>query len=119
MNKYSLCCCRSLALTLYVLIQVVNDVFSKGDSYFLTGDVLYMDELGYLFFKDRTGDTFRYAVCSSWCAASVGGLSNLLVSKSSFNAFFVYWECCNTTPLTGGREKMFLPLKSKLTLAIL
>lgn len=27
--------------------------------YFLTGDILEMDEFGYLYFKDRTGDTFR------------------------------------------------------------
>lgn len=24
------------------------------------GDILYMDEKGYVFFKDRTGDTFRW-----------------------------------------------------------
>jgi len=35
-------------------------VFTRGDNYFLTGDVVAMDELGYLYFKDRTGDTFRY-----------------------------------------------------------
>lgn len=26
---------------------------------YVAGDVLYLDEYGYLFFKDRTGDTFR------------------------------------------------------------
>lgn len=36
-------------------------MFAYGDRYFLTGDILYMDELGYLYFKDRTGDTFRSA----------------------------------------------------------
>lgn len=25
-----------------------------------TGDILVADELGYLFFRDRTGDTFRW-----------------------------------------------------------
>lgn len=25
-----------------------------------TGDILVMDELGYMYFKDRTGDTFRW-----------------------------------------------------------
>lgn len=40
--------------------KVVHDVFKKGDSAFLSGDVLVADERGYLFFKDRTGDTFRW-----------------------------------------------------------
>lgn len=40
--------------------KVVHDVFVKGDSAFLSGDVLVADERGYLFFKDRTGDTFRW-----------------------------------------------------------
>lgn len=40
--------------------KVVHDVFVKGDSAFLSGDVLVADEFGYLFFKDRTGDTFRW-----------------------------------------------------------
>lgn len=28
--------------------------------YFVAGDILVADELGNLFFKDRTGDTFRW-----------------------------------------------------------
>lgn len=40
--------------------KVVRDVFRRGDAAFLSGDVLVADELGYLFFKDRTGDTFRW-----------------------------------------------------------
>nr|CAD7206835.1 unnamed protein product [Timema douglasi]CAD7581113.1 unnamed protein product [Timema californicum] len=39
--------------------KILHDVFKKGDQYFNSGDVLVMDELGYFFFKDRTGDTFR------------------------------------------------------------
>lgn len=27
---------------------------------FYSGDILVLDELGYLYFKDRTGDTFRW-----------------------------------------------------------
>lgn len=40
--------------------KVVHDVFEKGDSAFLSGDLVVSDEFGYLFFKDRTGDTFRW-----------------------------------------------------------
>lgn len=59
--------------------KVAHSVFSPGDKVFLsgkrnlrdivkwrltscllpTGDILVMDEKGYLYFKDRTGDTFR------------------------------------------------------------
>ena len=35
--------------------KMAVDVFSRGDAAFLSGDILVMDELGYLFFKDRTG----------------------------------------------------------------
>ncbi|XP_045194546.2 long-chain fatty acid transport protein 4-like [Mercenaria mercenaria] len=40
--------------------KVAKDVFRKGDMAFLTGDVLVMDEYGYMHFRDRTGDTFRW-----------------------------------------------------------
>lgn len=39
--------------------KVIQHVFRKGDKAFLSGDILVMDELGYLYFKDRKGDTFR------------------------------------------------------------
>ncbi|XP_039717373.1 long-chain fatty acid transport protein 4 [Pteropus medius] len=40
--------------------KIASNVFKKGDQAYLTGDVLVMDELGYLYFRDRTGDTFRW-----------------------------------------------------------
>ncbi|KAJ8970900.1 hypothetical protein NQ317_009052 [Molorchus minor] len=40
--------------------KIVHDVFEHGDRAFLSGDILVADELGNLFFKDRTGDTFRW-----------------------------------------------------------
>lgn len=39
--------------------KILRDVFSKGDAYFNTGDIMLRDELGYFYFKDRTGDTYR------------------------------------------------------------
>ncbi|XP_069360638.1 long-chain fatty acid transport protein 4-like [Maniola hyperantus] len=40
--------------------KIVRDVLAHGDSAFISGDILVSDELGYLYFRDRTGDTFRW-----------------------------------------------------------
>ncbi|KAJ8672520.1 hypothetical protein QAD02_003779 [Eretmocerus hayati] len=40
--------------------KIIHDVFKKGDRVFNSGDILVMDEYGYFYFKDRTGDTFRW-----------------------------------------------------------
>jgi len=40
--------------------KVLNDVWKKGDLCFRSGDILVMDQYGYLYFKDRKGDTFRW-----------------------------------------------------------
>lgn len=59
--------------------KVVEDVFRKGDMAFISGDILVADELGYLYFKDRTGDTFRWKgenVSTSEVEAVVSNLIN-------------------------------------------
>ncbi|CAK9830306.1 Long-chain fatty acid transport protein 4 [Anthophora retusa] len=40
--------------------KILRDVFKKGDRVFNSGDILVMDEFGYFYFRDRTGDTFRW-----------------------------------------------------------
>lgn len=40
--------------------KILHDVFRKGDLYFRSGDILVIDEFGWLYFKDRSGDTFRF-----------------------------------------------------------
>ena len=40
--------------------KVMSDVLSPGDQYFMSGDILRRDEDGYMYFCDRTGDTFRW-----------------------------------------------------------
>lgn len=40
--------------------KILRNVFRHGDRCFNTGDTLVMDEEGYFYFCDRTGDTFRW-----------------------------------------------------------
>jgi len=40
--------------------KVLTDVFRKGDRWFRSGDLMRKDELGYFYFVDRVGDTFRW-----------------------------------------------------------
>lgn len=40
--------------------KIATDVFTKGDMYFRTGDLLMRDAKGYWHFVDRIGDTFRW-----------------------------------------------------------
>ncbi|MFM8376054.1 MAG: AMP-binding protein, partial [Phenylobacterium sp.] len=40
--------------------KVLRDVFSPGDAWFRTGDLLRQDADGYVYFVDRVGDTFRW-----------------------------------------------------------
>jgi fatty-acyl-CoA synthase len=40
--------------------KILHDVFKTGDSWFRTGDLMRRDGLGYFYFVDRIGDTFRW-----------------------------------------------------------
>ena len=40
--------------------KILRDVFQKGDQFFDTGDLLHLHEDGWLSFRDRAGDTFRW-----------------------------------------------------------
>jgi solute carrier family 27 fatty acid transporter 1/4 len=40
--------------------KIIENVYTIGDRAFNTGDVIYADKYGYLYFCDRTGDTFRW-----------------------------------------------------------
>jgi fatty-acyl-CoA synthase len=40
--------------------KILRDVFTKGDAWFRTGDLMKIDEAGFFHFIDRLGDTFRW-----------------------------------------------------------
>jgi len=40
--------------------KILTDVFVKGDKWFRTGDLLRRDAMGYVYFVDRIGDTYRW-----------------------------------------------------------
>ena len=40
--------------------KILRDVFEPGDAWFRTGDLMRKDALGYYYFVDRIGDTFRW-----------------------------------------------------------
>lgn len=42
------------------LKKIYRDCFIKGDRVFSSGDLVYQDKLGYVYFNDRTGDTFKW-----------------------------------------------------------
>uniref|UniRef100_A0A8C4F665 long-chain-fatty-acid--CoA ligase n=1 Tax=Dicentrarchus labrax TaxID=13489 RepID=A0A8C4F665_DICLA len=58
--------------------KIAHNVFKKNDSAYISGDVLVMDELGYMYFRDRGGDTFRWRGENVSTTEVEGILSSLL-----------------------------------------
>jgi fatty-acyl-CoA synthase len=55
--------------------KILRDVFEAGDAWFRTGDLMKHDGLGYYYFVDRIGDTFRWKgenVATSEVAEALG-----------------------------------------------
>lgn len=56
--------------------KILRDVFSKGDAWYRTGDMIRWDKEGRWYFSDRIGDTFRWRsenVSTSEVAEVLGG----------------------------------------------
>ena len=72
----------------------MRNVFEDGDVYFNTGDLMFRDKVGWFYWSDRTGDTFRWKGenCSTSQVASV---------ISEVNGVF---ECCVYGVLIPGCE---------------
>ena len=88
--------------------KVLSDVFQKGDLYFRSGDILTSDEFGWLYFKDRAGDTFRYACLIHSRTPLKIGLSiwlpcyvRLLVNWVLLQACQTTFNCFNPSPKKG------------------
>jgi fatty-acyl-CoA synthase len=66
--------------------KILRDVFKQGDAWFRTGDLLKRDKMGYYYFIDRVGDTFR------WKAENVatGEVAAVLSSYNGINEANVY-----------------------------
>ena len=40
--------------------KILRDVFTRGDAWYRTGDLMRKDEQGFFYFVDRVGDTYRW-----------------------------------------------------------
>ncbi|XP_042341828.1 long-chain fatty acid transport protein 1-like [Plectropomus leopardus] len=58
--------------------KIAHNVFKMGDSAYVSGDILVMDEYGYMYFRDRSGDTFRWRGENVSTTEVEGVLSHLL-----------------------------------------
>ncbi|KAG7223730.1 hypothetical protein INR49_026412, partial [Caranx melampygus] len=58
--------------------KIAHNVFKMGDSAYVSGDILVMDEYGYIYFRDRSGDTFRWRGENVSTTEVEGVLSGLL-----------------------------------------
>lgn len=60
--------------------KILADVFTQGDAYWRSGDLLRFDDNGYFYFVDRIGDTYRWKsenVSSQEVANELSGLAGL------------------------------------------
>jgi fatty-acyl-CoA synthase len=61
--------------------KIVRNVFSRGDAWFRTGDLMRVDEQGFHYFVDRIGDTFRWKgenVSTAEVAAAIRSCPDIL-----------------------------------------
>jgi solute carrier family 27 fatty acid transporter 1/4 len=66
--------------------KIVENVFKKGQSAFNSGDLMLCDDLGFIYFCDRLGDTYR------WKGENVSTqeVENIISSKLDSTEIVVY-----------------------------
>jgi fatty-acyl-CoA synthase len=66
--------------------KILHNVFSAEDAWFRTGDLMKVDKMGYFYFVDRIGDTFR------WKGENVSTIEveNVIVSCPGVKEAMVY-----------------------------
>ncbi|XP_077779836.1 long-chain fatty acid transport protein 1 isoform X2 [Podarcis muralis] len=93
--------------------KIAYNVFQKGDQAYLSGDVLVMDELGYMYFKDRSGDTFRWRG-ENVSTTEVEGILSHILSKTDVAVYgvevpgttFALLQSAGTSPVLQEFSKM-------------
>ncbi|OQR68544.1 hypothetical protein BIW11_04540 [Tropilaelaps mercedesae] len=66
--------------------KVYTDIFQRGEHAFATGDIVVYDHLGYVYFQDRTGDTFRWKSEN----VSTNEVESVIAKIIGFNDAIVY-----------------------------
>lgn len=71
--------------------KIIRNVRRNGDVFFVSGDILRQDDLGYLYFVDRMGDTFR------WCGENVSTfeVEDILTKAFSGHEMVIYGIAIN------------------------
>lgn len=64
--------------------KILRDVFTDGDAWFRTGDLLMRDDVNWYYFVDRVGDTYRWMaenVSTNEVAKALSGVSGVEIAN--------------------------------------
>ncbi|ODN02066.1 Long-chain fatty acid transport protein 4 [Orchesella cincta] len=79
--------------------KVARNLFRQGDRYFRSGDIMTIDCFGYIYFKDRIGDTYRWKGEN----VSTAEVEGLILKLNNMRSTIVYGV---KVPGTEGRAGM-------------